>query len=80
MLILIPGSLALYAPGNETSGPGVPFPPLVTLIWAQDCGEGLGFGRSEVGTGFGTYDVELGTAGAGCAMRSDVLHPEEVFS
>jgi len=32
MLIRIPGSLALYAPGNLTVG-GEADPPPVTLIW-----------------------------------------------
>lgn len=30
--ICIPGSVALYAPGKETRGPGVPLPPPVTVI------------------------------------------------
>jgi len=37
MLIMMPGSVALYAPGNDTSffGLYVPLPP-VTVIWAQE--------------------------------------------
>ena len=36
MLSMIPGSVALYAPGNATSGPGVPEPPPVTFICAHE--------------------------------------------
>lgn len=35
MLMLVPGSLAEYAPGNKTVD-GLALPPPVTLIWAQE--------------------------------------------
>ncbi len=32
----MPGSVALYAPGKATKGPGVPDPPPLTLICAHE--------------------------------------------
>ena len=36
MLKKMPGSVALYAPGKATRGPGVPDPPPFTLICAHE--------------------------------------------